>query len=177
MTGLFAPAVLLPFIGVIFHLIVPQGFLFSSRQKSKDFFSSISWEGGGQNHRTLIFFSASSTISNSLSGEQIKIKLNVLLIGVQSYSVMRWLWKKGVTCQALKCYCISHGAELYLDYRYFDSGAIVIRITITIINSYHSIMDWYHCRGLLTLSAKDGPVFQRLQCMQYEKCLQNRQLS
>lgn len=46
--------------------------LISSTRNNKDFFPSVSGEGGGRSHRILIFFSASSMISNSLSGEQLR---------------------------------------------------------------------------------------------------------
>lgn len=82
----------------------------SSRQKSQDyFFPSISWEGGGQNQRTFIFFSVSSTVSKSLSGKQIKLQLN-LSRWSESSRTLSWncYGKKGGTCQTLKCYCIPH---------------------------------------------------------------------
>lgn len=74
MLKLFALIVLLSFFNAIFHPIAPQRFL---SLEDRIFFPSISWEGGGQNHRILIFFSASSSISNSLSREQINTELNL----------------------------------------------------------------------------------------------------
>lgn len=74
-----APPPLPSFIPVIFHPIVPSRFGSPADRKGRIyfFFPSISWEGGGQNQRTLIFFSVSSAVSKSLSGEPIKLQLNL----------------------------------------------------------------------------------------------------
>lgn len=61
-----APPPLPSFIPVIFHPIVPSKFGSPADRKTRIFFfffPSISWDSGGQNQRTLIFFSVSSAVS------------------------------------------------------------------------------------------------------------------
>lgn len=126
----------------------------SSRQKSQDFFSPFyllgGWRSEQENFYFLFYFQHRIWELVRRTNEA-PIK-SVPLIRVQSCSIMELLWKKREEPVRLWSATVFHMCQSVLGIQRPWAGAGVTKITIIfiLINSYHSVMDWCHSRGLFS---------------------------